>query len=186
MKSNKNYQTACSIVIYTFFAIYIVLLLYFLFFSRIGLRNFDLHGTNLVPLYTISTQIAQLSTPFGSNAFANLMVNIALLAPLGLFLPVLLGEKKIKFYFGIIFLLSLFIEIIQFIFNLGSADIDDIILNCIGGLLGLVAYDALRLLLKQESRVRLFIAIISSAVGVAVIVYLAIQLLQWLQCVHKF
>jgi len=109
------------------------------------------------------------------------MVNIVLLAPLGLFLPVLFGEKKISFYFGIIFLLSLSIEIIQFIFDLGSADIDDIILNCIGGLLGLVAYNVLRLLLKQESRVRLFIAIISGVVGVVVIVYLAIQLLQWLQ-----
>ncbi len=42
----------------------------------------------------------------------------------------------------------------QFIFGLGAADIDDIILNCAGGLIGILVYRGLYAFLKNEEKVR--------------------------------
>ncbi|MEI3265755.1 MAG: VanZ family protein [Frisingicoccus sp.] len=41
---------------------------------------------------------------------------------------------------GMTFLLSLFIECIQLIFRVGSFDVDDLILNTLGGLIGYVIF----------------------------------------------
>ena len=57
--------------------------------------------------------------------------------PFGFFLP-LVSEHKIKFFkvFITAFSLSLLIELIQLISKVGSCDVDDLILNTLGGLLG--------------------------------------------------
>lgn len=37
-------------------------------------------------------------------------------------------------------MLSLFIEVVQYVFALGATDVDDIILNLIGGFIGLIIF----------------------------------------------
>jgi len=177
----KNYQQLCSALLYVFFAIYVVILLYFLFFSRIGLRGVELFTINLIPFSTIAEQIPQLATNFRSMAFMNLVVNIFLLAPLGLYLPILLRKKKIIIYLCVIFIISFLVEIIQFVFDLGAADIDDIILNSFGGFLGLMSYRFLLAILKKECKVKVFTAIISAIVGILIIIFLAVQLYWWIE-----
>lgn len=48
----------------------------------------------------------------------------------------------------------------QLIFGLGAADIDDVILNCLGGLIGILIYRGLCALLKDEEKVRTAIVLL--------------------------
>ena len=67
--------------------------------------------------------------------------------------------------------MSLFIEIIQGVLGIGASDIDDIILNCLGGLVGVLGYKFLLFILRDEKKVRVAI-IILSAIGLPVLLYL--------------
>ena len=63
--------------------------------------------------------------------------NLLLFAPMGFFIPILF-ENKIKNIkqFGILMIIiTIFVEIVQFITYSGGADIDDIILNTIGAII---------------------------------------------------
>jgi glycopeptide antibiotics resistance protein len=109
-------------------------------------------------------------------AFLNLLMNSILLVPLGLYMSVLWGKRKFGFYPFVIFLASISIEVIQFAFRLGVADVDDVILNFIGGIVGLVIYNVLLLLFKEEYKVRLFIVIMSGLVVFVFFIFIAVQL----------
>ncbi|MFJ1244953.1 VanZ family protein, partial [Bacillus amyloliquefaciens] len=70
----------------------------------------------------------------------------------------------------IILLSSLAIEATQFIFALGALDIDDIILNVMGGFIGLAFYKMFEKLFKDENRIRTAISILSLIVGLPILV----------------
>ena len=56
---------------------------------------------------------------------------------MGFFIPILFKEKikNIKQFIIMIFITTVFVEILQFITYRGSTDIDDIILNMIGAII---------------------------------------------------
>jgi glycopeptide antibiotics resistance protein len=85
--------------------------------------------------------------PFGAPARTNgrvdyheMIFNCLFFVPFGLLLSV--NFKKMGFLpkLALIFAFSLTVELIQFIFGIGSADITDLIMNTFGGLLGLLIY----------------------------------------------
>jgi len=47
------------------------------------------------------------------------------------------------------FELSLVVEILQLVFKVGSLDVDDLILNTIGGLFGFLIYDLVKKLTRK-------------------------------------
>ncbi|MFK4934083.1 VanZ family protein [Lactococcus formosensis] len=57
---------------------------------------------------------------------------------------------------GAIFLVSLFVEILQFIFGIGATDITDIITNTSGGLIGLLLYHAFQKNERRQDVISLF------------------------------
>ena len=67
--------------------------------------------------------------------------NIALFMPFGFFRPILrLRLRKWYCMLGMTFLLSLMIEITQLLTRVGSFDVDDLILNTSGGILGYLLF----------------------------------------------
>jgi glycopeptide antibiotics resistance protein len=66
---------------------------------------------------------------------------------------------------------SVTVEIVQGVFGLGASDIDDVILNSLGGLLGILAFVLLRVILRDRSRVRLVMTALS-VVLVPILCYL--------------
>ena len=52
------------------------------------------------------------------------------------------------------FELSLLVELLQLVFKVGSFDVDDLLLNTIGGLLGYLVYKGLLYLWKKYEKVR--------------------------------
>ncbi len=74
----------------------------------------------------------------------NLLGNFVLFLPMGIFLPILFKRLSIfKKYIITIILVLLLIEIIQAIIRLGSFDIDDLLLNLLGAILGFSIYKLL-------------------------------------------
>lgn len=97
-------------------------------------------GINFIPFRTIKSYI-KYSGLF--HCLVNILGNVIIFIPIGLLLPIILNRYKSFFKIIIIsFSISIIIEFIQFFIG-RSVDIDDIILNTIGGLLGYIVYTLL-------------------------------------------
>ena len=122
------------------FILYIIFILYITLFSRnIGngfawengkLEYYLSNSVNLIPFKSINHIFRYFNF---SNMLFNILGNFILFMPFAFFLKNLWNKKISLFSFLItMFIISLIIEVIQFITLSGSFDIDDIILN-VGG-----------------------------------------------------
>ncbi|MCA0756130.1 VanZ family protein [Paenibacillus sp. N4] len=104
------------------------------------------YAYNLVPFDTIKRYIVHYDHFNFDIWFNNLFGNIVLFIPIGLFLP-LLDKKYARLLplAGATVLIIAAAELVQMLTKVGSFDIDDIILNTLGAMLGLAI---LRFLLK--------------------------------------
>ncbi|MBO7742757.1 VanZ family protein [Paenibacillus sp. MWE-103] len=95
------------------------------------------HAGNLVPFEEISRTV-HVMTPHG---FVNVAGNVAIFLPFGVFLG-LLSRNGISLFGALIcsFGLSFCFESAQAVFAIGRFDVDDMILNSAGGLLGCIGY----------------------------------------------
>lgn len=122
------------------FLIYFSYLLYRLFFFAYS-QYFRFSGEdlrfNLIPLKTIRTYMSWVSNDNIDIWFFNLFGNLLAFMPMGFLLPLIFNKLKSAKAIGITtFIISSVLEGIQLISKLGTADIDDVILNTLGGLLG--------------------------------------------------
>lgn len=112
-----------------FFLIYILLL-----FELVTTTDMQSYGNNFIPLkemfrYNLNSKLF----------YRNVVGNIVLFIPFGYFISYYCNAKKGRYSILIAFITSLTIETIQM--NIGrSFDIDDIILNVIGGFIGYLFY----------------------------------------------
>lgn len=90
---------------------------------------------NLVPFQTIQGDIWNLRNGLANYAIPNLVGNTLLFIPFGIFIRYLYQTSFIKTLLYC-FLISLFFETFQLISNLGSFDIDDILLNVSSSVVG--------------------------------------------------
>ena len=71
----------------------------------------------------------------------NVCGNIAVFIPVGIFLPTLIKKCKNIFFTTLLSLeISLLVEIVQLATRVGSFDVDDLLLNTVGGVLGYVIF----------------------------------------------
>lgn len=105
---------------------------------------------NIVPL--VNTIIPYLKGgPSIRVSIENLLGNIFVFSPLGFFLPSLFNQcTRLKNTLLVSLVISLLIEIVQLIFSIGACDIDDIILNVFGSLLGFGVYYLFRNLCRGK------------------------------------
>ncbi len=125
------------------FLLYFVVLFYFLFFAESMGRTYaerEYHY-NLVPLREIKRFILYADILGTRALMLNIFGNIAAFVPFGFFLPVF-SKRCRRFGFVVLysFELSLSVEIIQLVTKVGSFDVDDLILNTLGGICGYVIY----------------------------------------------
>lgn len=107
---------------------------------------------NLIPFTTIKFYLLCDSMPLLRRA-GNIFGNIALFIPIGMLLPVISrAARKVIPLFLISTFLSLILELFQYILGTGSADIDDVILNALGGLVGYVIFFVLKAKFKSETK----------------------------------
>lgn len=116
------------------------------FAHELTLLEYIKYSSNFVPFKTINTYINALQdgTMNRDIPIKNLLGNFVLFLPMGIFLPILFKRLSIfKKYIITIILVLLLIEIIQVIIRLGSFDIDDLLLNLLGAILGFSIYKLL-------------------------------------------
>lgn len=134
----KKIAISCSIFL---FVLYTAFMIYVLFISSYYNRIPGRIDMNLIPFRTITNYIKYFKHYGLEMWLTNLFGNIIVFIPLGVLLPVIF--KNLRGFVKVVsitLLSSLLAEILQRIFEVGSFDVDDIILNTIGGALGYLIY----------------------------------------------
>lgn len=142
MKEKKKKESFRGLEI-LLFTVYLAVLFYFLFFAENMGRTFterDYHY-NLLPLKEIKRFWNYRQTLGLWSVGLNLVGNVVAFIPFGMFLPRLFVKCR-KFLLTMLFCFefSLCVETIQLIGKVGSFDVDDILLNTLGGVLGFFCY----------------------------------------------
>lgn len=151
-----------TISVYSFVIIYIILLKSFIS-SPLELFSADrpmLRGINLIPFKDL-----WITNALFRNNMMNILGNVFIFIPIGIYLVIFLGKKDIINKITIITGISLFFELFQYIFSTGITDINDIILNVIGGILGIMIYKILSFIL-QEQQIKKLIIILGGVIAV--------------------
>ena len=138
----KNTKTRPHPVMVLLFVMYLFLLFYLLFFSKTYGRTMDSgYRYNLEPFKEIKRFLGNRDSLGSHSVVINLLGNIVAFAPFGFFLPILCkAGKNIVSCVLLTGLFSLLVETIQLISKVGAFDVDDILLNAMGGLVGFLCY----------------------------------------------
>ena len=117
----------------TLFAAYLFILLWLVLFKFsydpfAVIREFQTRSVNLIP--------------FVRTRNSEMISNIVAFIPFGVMLGVNFKQAVFRYKIAVIFAFSLAVEIIQFALAIGVADITDLIMNTLGGFMGLAAYVA--------------------------------------------
>lgn len=150
-----KYKKWTSAISYTLFIMYIIIAVILLFLSPYRQAAYEINSAgsnpyNIIPFKTITDYI-KASSHINQNIWmSNLFGNVLAFFPLGIFLPWLF-KRLIGFWRTIasVFLATSSVEILQFATRVGSFDIDDIILNTIGGALGYLLIKIIYLFLMK-------------------------------------
>ncbi len=123
-----------------FLVLYLVVLVYVCFLSetygRAEMKT--IYHYNLVPFREIIRFFTYRELIGMKAFFENLFGNILVFVPFGFMMPILnKGCRKTGKIILLTFLLSLIVENIQLVIRVGSFDVDDLILNTLGGAIGI-------------------------------------------------
>jgi glycopeptide antibiotics resistance protein len=116
----------------TALALYLLILVWLVLFKV----SFDFSSVLL------GHQMRSLSLiPFADSLRGETISNFVVFIPLGLLLSVNLKRVTVLRKLAYIFILSVAVEVIQFILAIGVTDITDVITNTFGGFVGLLLYN---------------------------------------------
>lgn len=156
---DRNTRVSKVVAIVVFIA-YMCFLSYFLFFSPVLGRHHDslsylnnvnsYRDYNLEPFRLIKMYIKYADSLGFKYIFLNLYGNVLCFLPFGFLVPFMISWKHrfINTVF-IAAITSAIIELLQYIFAVGTGDIDDIILNTCGAVVGYIIYLIANLLFKS-------------------------------------
>ena len=91
----------------------------------------------------------------GLNSFGNLIGNVVAFIPFGFLLPSGWEAAKrffVCFLFSLLFVMG--IELFQLFSAFGVFDVDDVLLNCVGAILGFLFYKMLKLFKPKSSLIK--------------------------------
>ncbi|WP_227936032.1 VanZ family protein [Alkalihalobacillus deserti] len=136
---------------------FIVLILFYislvLFVSFVGVCSFypgRLDGIytgvshNFVPFATIGTYLFNIHSYNSATWFYNTFGVVLLFIPIGVLISLLLPKLKNALTIVLILMFSLTIESVQYVTQLGVFDVDDIMLNSLGGFIGILFFSYLK------------------------------------------
>lgn len=150
------------------FIIYLIILFWILLF-KLGVQFSYMkeRRVSLMPFNDLFTN--------GIIDIAETVLNIVVFVPLGIYAGVLFKKWIFVNKLFFIFLISLMFEGLQFILKIGAFDSTDIITNTLGGIIGLLIFEAIGKVFNSSVREQKFINIIS-AIGTILIISLLLLL----------
>lgn len=128
-----------SFIVYVIFIIYVLFLMDRGHWSDMPLKDYLLFQSNFIPFKTI---IFYINSIFDGSInldipIINLSANLLMFLPAGIYLPYYVKRiKSLKSCVAAMFIILIIIELIQFLTRRGSFDIDDLILNMLGVVIG--------------------------------------------------
>ena len=128
--------------LWTAFGIYCFILIYILFLSRganihYTYAQYFIRFTNFIPFRTIVEYIDRYNNGFRNLSVINLLGNFILFTPMGMLLPCVV--PKLNRFWKVtltVLIMVVAVEITQGILRVGSVDIDDVLFNVIGAIIG--------------------------------------------------
>jgi glycopeptide antibiotics resistance protein len=110
--------------------------------------------------------------PFLGGITREMLENLVIFAPFGLLLGI---NFKIGFWYklAIVFCLSLGAEVTQYVLAIGTSDITDVIMNTLGGLVGIVGYS----LASRWTKTKKLDWVILVVIAVVLVLLLALRFL---------
>ncbi len=129
------------ILLQLLFLTYVALMLWLLFGQRFDGGMTARENWNLIPLKTLKLYaqiiLRSANADLVRHAFINLAGNVVMFLPLGFFLPAIWKNQR-NFFLCLftVALIIIVIEAVQYATMLGSCDIDDLLLNLPGSILG--------------------------------------------------
>jgi glycopeptide antibiotics resistance protein len=148
------------------FIIYLIALCWILLF-KLGVRfsYMENRRVNLIPF-------SELLISNGKIDISEIISNVVIFVPLGIYGGILFEKwifgKKLFFFF----LISLIIEVLQFILAVGAFDITDIITNTLGGIIGFMIFKAIEKAFLNSINAQKFINIMAAIGTVSMILLL--------------
>ena len=141
-KKHKFNKLQCGAAI--LLSLYIVVLLYFTVVGRYSHEEYE-YKINFFTSYRWFFKYN------GEQVLRQLLINLVMIMPVGFLLPVVIKAKyKYLITMALSLLLTVFIETMQLITKCGSFEVDDIINNFIGAVLGMLVYALCSKLLKSK------------------------------------
>lgn len=125
---------------YIFSVTYFIAFLYLVFFAKRRRHQSD-YFLNIVPLKNTFKGWANINYSIGREVFSfysNLVGNVVLFIPFSIISVVVFNIQSRARIILLSFGLSFVVELLQYVFRVGVADIDDILLNVTGALIGIV------------------------------------------------
>lgn len=162
-------QILLNILLYSVFAFYLVIL-----FGLLFMKAHSFSSINIVPFHSIGNYLFSDNEILRAFAFSNVVGNIVLFVPLGVYLPLFIREKSILKNVLWIILISALVEILQFVFRVGASDIDDVILNGLGGFIGIIAYRILLKMFVDFSKVKFAVTLVAPIAAILSVLGLVI------------
>lgn len=143
---NEKFRKKVRVISGILFITYLLILGYLLFFSSHYGRDMGISKYNIIPFKTISDFIN-----YGTKQQIkiNIVGNIIAFMPMGFFIPIIFSSKR-SLFTVLVFsaFISLTVEIMQYEFVVGAFDIDDIILNSLGGVFGYIVFALIHLIYR--------------------------------------
>lgn len=126
------------------FVLYCAMMLWLLLFRRLG-HTLQVRECNLRLLATVKRFLRVLRRSSDPEqirfAVANLLGNIGLFVPLGIFLPMLFASMRPLYRFLLCAIpLLIAVELCQYVGTLGVGDVDDVLLNTLGVVIGWLSW----------------------------------------------
>lgn len=135
MKKNRHRKQGFVLLV-----LYLVLLTYYLFFAEAMGRNPDAradYSYNLTLFKEIRRFIVYRDILGYEAVFLNIVGNVVAFMPFGFILPEVWDQLNRWYTITLLgFVFSLCIEVAQLVRRVGSFDVDDLLLNTIGALIG--------------------------------------------------
>ena len=154
------------------FAIYMALLIWIILFKlefSISVIKTN-RSINLIPFYYGN----EIGMRFHLK---EVLENAVIFIPLGIYLCMFKYKSSVKVKFIFILMISLILEVSQYILAVGRTDVTDLITNTCGGMVGVGLYWLAVKVFHNKKRVDLIITILAIGVMIAVAGILAILLI---------
>ena len=157
---NRKVNLGREIILFVFFIYFLCLLLLTIFkggiitirnpFNDYMYKEYGLSGIiNIVPIKETITTFLHSEAGL-RNSVRNVIGNIIAFIPLGFFIPLLFDKfNNYKKVFKVGFLSSLAIEITQIFVGSNVCDIDDIIYNTLGAMVGFICFKAFEMIILK-------------------------------------